>query len=66
MNIKRDFPQPDIVLRRRSLTASRYCIPHLTFIHFHEKKISRTMYFLFNDTLGRLKDKLTEKSSRAG
>jgi len=38
MNIKRDFPQPDMLLSRRSLTASRYCIPHLTFIHFHEKK----------------------------
>lgn len=38
MNIKRDFPQLDMLLSRSSLTASRYCIAHLTFILFDDEK----------------------------
>lgn len=67
MNTKRDFPQLDMLLSGSSLTASRYCIAHLTFILFDdEKKISRTIHFLFGDAPGQSKEKLTIKNSRAG
>ena len=66
MNTKRDFPQLDMLLSRSSLTASRYCIAHLTFILFDDEKISHTINFLFGEAPGQSKDKLTKKNSRAG
>ena len=44
MNTKRDFPQLDMLLSRSSLTASRYCIAHLTFILFDDEKKSAVQY----------------------
>ena len=53
MNTKRDFPQLDMLLSRSSLTASRYCIAHLTFILFDDEKKSAVQYTSY---LGMLQD----------
>ena len=44
MKTKRDFSQLDMLLSRSSLTASRYCIAHLTFILFDDEKKSAVQY----------------------
>lgn len=52
-----NFLQAEMLSCRSFLTAIPYCIPHLIFIHFHKKKL---IVLPFNDTLGPLKEKVTE------